>query len=185
MNAVKKEIPKIAREKDGDFGIEVLNFAQLFEKLQKSKGHNPFSFHKPEFYLILIVTKGTYEHIIDVESYDLQEGSVLFITEKQAQYFTDKILNAEGIAIVFDDTYFEKSCFFRGGNNLHGLFNHHLGKPIIHRHEMKDDSFIDMATKLYNEFSFPDGDDKTEILYLLLKILLLKAERIKEIQMKK
>lgn len=182
MNAIKKEIPKVTCEKDSDLSIEVLNFAQLFEKLQQVKNHNPFSFHKLQFYLILIVTKGTYQHFVDFESYDLQEGSVLFIAENQAQHFTDKISKAEGIAIVFDNAYFEKSCSFSGGNNFHRLFNYHIAKPIIHRNEMCDDNFTYVVSKLYKEFSFPDSNNKTEILYLLLKVLLLKAERIKEIQ---
>jgi len=51
----KNEITKIACDKYR--GIEVLNFAQLFEKLQNSKNHKTFPVHKLQFYLILIVTK--------------------------------------------------------------------------------------------------------------------------------
>ena len=47
---------------------------------------------------------------------------------------------------------------------------------------MGQDSFMDIAKKLYEEYTFPNDFAKSEILRTLLHIVFLKAERAKEIQ---
>ena len=47
---------------------------------------------------------------------------------------------------------------------------------------MERDSFVDIANKLYDEYVFPSDFAKSEMLRTLLHVLLLKAERSKEVQ---
>ena len=180
---MKKDIPNIACDKDHELGIEILRFAQLSKKLTEEKSHDPFSFHRLRFYLILVVTEGNYQHYVDFDSYTLKKGSVLFIAENQVQHFMEEgLTKSKGISIIFDNSFFEKSYFFAGKNNFHRLFNYHIEKPIIHQNEFNDEGFTRLAENLYDEFSFPESGNRTDILYAMLKIFLLKAERIKEIQ---
>ncbi|MEM6801954.1 MAG: helix-turn-helix domain-containing protein [Bacteroidota bacterium] len=179
---MKKGIPRVSPHKEKGFGIEVLSFAQLFEKLEKTKKYSPFFFHKLEFYLILIVKEGCYRHFVDFESYSLEGGSALFVAENQVQHFTDDLLKSDGISIIFDNSYLDRSYIFSGCNNFYSLFNYPIGTSAIHEGEIEPTDFIDIAQKMYEEYSFPDSHTKTEILNSLLKVLLLKAERIKKIR---
>lgn len=176
------DIPKVGFEKNRDLGIEVLTFKQLIKKLNQTKDHNPFSFHKIQFYLILIVTKNSYRHFVDFKEHKLKEGSALFLAENQVHHFTEGLLKTEGIGIIFNNTYFSKSDFLKGSYNFYRLFNYQIEKPSIHKKEMGKDNLIDIAKNLLNEYSFSKSKVKSEILYSLLKVLLLKAERAKEIQ---
>ncbi len=47
---------------------------------------------------------------------------------------------------------------------------------------MGEDSFIEMAQNLHKEYTFPNNFAKSEMLSTLLHVLLLKAERAKELQ---
>lgn len=179
---MEREIPKIDFDSNQSLRIEVMNFAQIFGKLNQSKDHNPFAPHKIEFYLILIVTKKSYSHFVDFKSYTLVEGSALFIAKNQVHYFTKELLEAEGVCIVFSSLFMDKYHFLSDNLKLNRLFNYHIETPVIHQEEMGQDSFVDIAGKLYEEYVFPNEFAKSEMLRTLLHVLLLKAERTKEVQ---
>lgn len=179
---MEKEIPKILFSKDRVLDVEVMNFTQLFKKLDQSRNHNPFAVHKIEFYLILIVTKNYYSHFVDFKSYKLLEGSALFVAKNQVHHFTKELLESDGFGIVFNSLFIDKHFSLAGSHKLNRLFNYHIESPIIHQEEMGHDTFIDIAHSLYNEYIFPNDFIKSEMLRSLLQTLLLKAERAKEVQ---
>lgn len=179
---MEKEIPKILFDRDKSLDIEVMNFAQLLKKLNHSKDHNPFAVHKIEFYLILIVSKNSYSHFVDFKSYKLVEGSALFVAKNQVHHFTKALLESDGFCIIFSSLFIDKYYFLSGSLKLNRLFNYHIETPTIHQKEMGGDSFIGIANKLHEEYIFPNNFIKSEMLRSLLHILLLKAERAKEIQ---
>lgn len=179
---MENEIPKIFFNRSKSLDIEVMNFTQIFSKLNQSEGHNPFAAHKIEFFLILIITKNSYSHFVDFKSYILSEGSALFIAKNQVHHFTKELREADGFCIVFNSLFVDKYYFLSDNFKLNRLFNYHIETPVIHQKEMRGDSFIDIAHKLYDEYIFPNTFAKSEILRTLLYILLLKAERAKESQ---
>ena len=179
---MEKEIPKIYFNNNQGLDIEVMDFAQLFDKLNLSGNHNPFAVHKIEFYLILVVTKNSYTHFVDFKSYSLAEGSALFIAKNQVHHFTKDLLKASGYCIIFNRLFVDKPYFLSGNHKLNRLFNYHIETPVIHQKEMGADSFIDIAQKLHLEYVFPNDFAKSEMLSTLLLVLLLRAERAKEIQ---
>ena len=67
-----KLIPKIQFDNKQSPNIEILSFAQLIDKLNKAKLHDPFKAHKIEFHLILIGTKSSFKHFVDFKLYELQ-----------------------------------------------------------------------------------------------------------------
>ena len=177
-----KEIPNIEFNENQTLDIEVMDFTQLSEKLSQSNNHDPFAVHKIEFYLILIVTKNSYKHFVDFKLYNLNEGSALFIAKNQVHHFTRDLLISQGICIIFSSTFLSKHYFLSDSLKFNRLFNYHIEAPIIHQNEMGSDNFIDIANKLYQEYFFPNNFIKSEILRSLLHILLLQAERAKELQ---
>lgn len=178
---MEKDIPKVAFAEDHKLRIEVMNFKQLLEKLLASQeDHNPFEPHKIGFFVILIVTKNSYTHYVDFKSYPLTESCTLFVTKNQVQYFTDELRNAEGICILFNSYFEDKSYYLSNNLKLNRLFNYHIENPVIHQNEMGNDSLVQIAQQLHTEYHNTDNFAKSEILSSLLQVLLLKAERVKE-----
>ena len=179
---MQKEIPKIPFHKKENIQIEVMNFPELLYKLNNSTSHSPFDVHKIEFFLILVITKKSYSHYVDFKSYELTEGSTLFVAKNQVHHFTNQLEKSEGFAIVFSSLFIDKHHFLGDSYKFNRLFNYHIEPPIIHQNEMGQDSFVDIAHKLHIEYNFPNSFAKSEILSTLLHVLLLKAERAKEIR---
>lgn len=175
-------IPKIYFNKNNQLDVELMNFEQMRMKLKDAKNHNPFAVHKIEFYLILIVTQNSYEHYVDFKSYQLETGSALFVAKNQVHHFTKGIEQADGFCIIFNSHFADKYHFSSGSYKFNRLFNYHIETPIIHQEQMGNDNFIGIARKLYFEYTFPNNFAKSEMLSALLRVLLLKAERAKEIQ---
>ncbi|APD07930.1 hypothetical protein UJ101_02431 [Flavobacteriaceae bacterium UJ101] len=179
---MEQEIPRIDFNSSHDLGIEVMTFSELFEKLTQSNTHDPFAVHKIEFFFILIVSQKSYTHYVDFKSYTLEEGSALFIAKNQIHHFTKELSTSDGYCIVFNRYFIGENYFLPDNLKLNRLFNYHIETPVIHQKEMGEDSFIGIASKLYDEFIFPNDFAKVDILHALLHYLLLKGERAKEFQ---
>ncbi|MGC6429994.1 MAG: AraC family transcriptional regulator [Jejuia sp.] len=180
---MENNIPRIAYKKSENLRIEVMNFAELQKKLkQVDMDHDPFSVHKIEFYLILVVTKNSYTHFVDFKSYQLQSGSAIFIAKNQIHHFSEELLNTEGYCIIFSSLFTENLHTVSNKFKIHRLFNYHIEIPVIHQNEMGKDSLISIGQKLYYEFQFPNNFGKKEILRSLLQVLFLKAERAKNLR---
>lgn len=177
---MKKELPEIHFDKQLSLNIEVMNFGQLFEKLEQITAHDPFSPHKIEFYLILIVTEKSYSHFVDFTSYELTEGSTLFVTKNQVHHFNKSLEDAKGYGIVFNHLFVDEHYFLTDNLRLNRLFNYHIESPILHQDDMGEDSLIELILSLFREYASQNKFAKSEILASLLRVLLLKAERAKE-----
>lgn len=177
-----QEIPKIIFRENVDLNIEVMNFTQLLETLTNSKNHNPFEVHKIQFYMILVVTHKSYPHFVDFKSYELKEGSAIFIAKNQVHHFTKQLKNSSGYAIIFNSIFTEKHSLLLSNLKLNRLFNYHIETPVIHQNEMNKDNFTDISKKLFDEYYHPNKFAKSEMLSSLLNVLLLKSERAKEDQ---
>lgn len=177
---MEKEIPEIRLDKHASLNIEVMNFEELFLKLNQAQNHSPFAPHKIKFYLILILTKNSYSHFVDFKSYELKEGSTLFVAKNQVHYFNKELENAEGYGIVFNHLFVNKFYYLTDNLRLNRLFNYHIESPIIHQEQMGDDSLIELIARLHKEFTYNNDFAKSEILASQLRLLLLKAERAKE-----
>lgn len=179
---MKKEIPEIHLERHADLDIQVMNFEHLFHLLSQAEDHSPFAPHKIQFYLILIVTKNTYTHFLDFKSYELKKGSTLFVAKNQVHYFNKELKKANGFSIVFNHLFVNKHYFLTDNIRFNRLFNYHIESPIIHQPEMGEDNLIELISNLHKEYYYNNNFAKSEILASLLRVLLLKAERAKELQ---
>lgn len=179
---MENEIPRIAFSRNKNLDVEVMSFRELFGKLNQSTDHDPFAVHRIEFYLILVVKENSYAHFVDFKSYELAAGSALFIAQGQVHRFGEAIKIADGICMVFNRSFMDKYYFLSDNYKLNRIFNYHIETPVIHQEEMGPDNLINVATQLYNEYHFPNDFAKAEMLRTLLNVLLLKAERAKEVQ---
>ncbi len=178
---MKKELPEVPFNKQVPLDIEVMSFEELQVKLTQSNSHNPFAPHKIEFYLILIVTKGTYSHFVDFQFYNLKRGSVLFIAKNQVHHFGKGLKKANGFCIIFNHLFVDKHYFLTDNLRLNRLFNYHIESPILHQKERREDGLIELISTLYKEYIVKNDFAKSEILASLLRIVLLKAERAKDL----
>lgn len=178
---MEKELPRIHFDKHTSLDIEVMNFEKLLNKLNQIKNHNPFTPHKIEFYLILIITKNSYTHFVDFNSYELKEGSTLFVAKNQVHHFNKGLEKADGFGVVFNHLFVDKHYFLTDNLRLNRLFNYHIESPIIHLKEAERNSLTPLFSSLYQEYTLPSKFAKSEILASLLRVLLLKAERAKEL----
>jgi AraC-like DNA-binding protein len=177
---MKKELPEINFDKHASLDIEVMDFEQLYGKLRQIKEHNPFTSHKIEFYLILVVTKNSYTHSVDFKSYDLEERSTLFVAKNQVHHFSEEGLQqANGFCIVFNHFFIDRHYFLTDSFRLNRLFNYHIESPAIHQKEVGADSLTGLIHQLHQEYNVPNIFAKSEILASLLRVILLKAERAK------
>jgi len=179
---MKKEIPKIQFNQGNSLDIEVMSIAQLFDKINLAKNHNPYTVHRIQFFLILVVTENSYSHFVDFKSYELSEGSALFIAKNQVHHFTEALQKVKGYCIIFNSSFMEKYYYLSDNLKLNRLFNYHIETPVIHQSEMGKDHLMGIAHQLYKEYNLPDKFAKSEILRTLLHLLLLKAERAKSVQ---
>lgn len=175
-------LPEVAFNQQQSLHIEVMDFVRLLEKLEQVKDHNPYAPHKIEFYMILQLTENTYTHFVDFQSYELRAGSTLFIAKNQVHHFNKMLKEASGFGIVFSHLFVDRHYFLNDNLRLNRLFNYHIESPVIHAKEGDDVSLPKLISLLHQEYVLNNGFAQSEILASLLRVVLLKAERAKELQ---
>ncbi len=166
-------IPDISfKNSDNKTYFELLNLSRLFPRLDTIEDHNPKLPHRISFFALLVVTKGTGKHYIDLKEYNLEKGSVLKIAKGQVHAF-QKNANYEGYLMVFTEdfvlNYFSKSSI----KLISHLYNYHLISPITNN-LIGNESFINqLKTEIETQHTFAQNN----IIAALLDLYLLKLER--------
>lgn len=136
------------------------------------KDHTPTLPHRISFFAILIVTKETGIHQIDLKDYELKEGTTLKIAKGQVHAF-QKNPNYEGFLILFTESYvlnyFSKSSI----NLISHLYNHYFFSPVSNEIHLNE-SFL---TQLKNEIKEKNTITQKNIIASLINIYLLQLER--------
>jgi mannose-6-phosphate isomerase-like protein (cupin superfamily) len=108
-----KNIPNVSFQSSKNAkDFELLNLNDLFARIPDILNHNPTEPHRVSFFALLIVTKGTGSHQIDLKDYPVKPGTVLKIAKGQVHAF-QKNAQYEGALIIFTErfvlNYFSKS----------------------------------------------------------------------------
>jgi len=180
-SVVAEKLPEISFEKHSQLNIEVFNFKELFHLLSHAPDHDPFSPHKIKFYLILIVVDKPYIHSVDFNSYEIRKGSVLFVAKDQVHQFDKSLHKSTGFAVVFSNVFVDEHYFLTDNFRLNRLFNYHIDSPVIRAEDIQGENISGLMSDLYQEFHSSSKFAKSEILASTLRLLLLKAERAKEL----
>ncbi|WP_139955988.1 AraC family transcriptional regulator [Flavicella sediminum] len=168
-----KNIPNIAFEsKEQTKDFEFLNLANLFARIPTISDHNPTEPHRVTFFALLIVTKGTGTHQVDLKEYLLEAGSVLKIAKGQVHAF-QKNATYEGFLILFTENfvlnYFSKSSI----NIISHLYNYHITPPIAKDEKLNEEFLNQFLQELEIENSYA----KKNIIAALLELYFLRLER--------
>ena len=168
-----KTIPNITFEKsENTTDLELINLSQLFGRMHKIENHNPTQPHRITFFALLIVTKGSGNHQVDLKDYELKQGTVLKIAKGQVHAF-EKEPKYEGFLIVFTEdyvlNYFSKSSI----NLISHFYNYHISSPISND-IAGNNIFLD---QLKVELAYTNKYAQKNIIAALLDLYLLKLER--------
>ncbi len=174
------EIPEINFIKQNRVEIEFETFelSRLFAR-RDQLSHRLDRDHRIHFYILLLITKGSGIHRIDFEPYPYSEGSVILISKEQVHAF-DARSRSDGIVILFTEQFLNKHVIHSDILFLHRLFNYHLHTPVIHRQKRAGENLSPIFHQIHDEYYSAENYAKEELLSAQLKILLIKAERIKK-----
>lgn len=173
------DIPQVefARKKKLTIEFEILALEDLFSK--RAEMVPPIDHpHRISFHNIMYITAGEGTHHIDFQPHKISQGSLIFISKGQVNAFNVQP-DMRGYLILFTTEYLEKHLIHSDVLSLYRLYNYHLHSPVMQPEETQDEGFHDLFRGITAEYSNPDVFAKEDILRLLLKVLLLKAERIK------
>ncbi|SDS31891.1 transcriptional regulator, AraC family [Polaribacter sp. KT25b] len=168
-----KNIPNITfQSNEHKRNFELLNLTSLFERLDSIEDHEPRQPHRIAFFALLVVTKGTGTHQIDLKDYEVKEGTVLKIAKGQVHSF-QRNATYQGFLILFTEeflmNYFSKSSI----NLISNLYNYHLSSPFSMN---KIDNEI-LIHQLQSEIALEINFAHHNIVAAFLDLYLLKLER--------
>lgn len=174
-----KNIPKISfvKKKTSQYGFEVFSIKNLFARAHQAM-YPIDQPHRLKFYQVIFVTEGKGKHTIDFKTFDFKEGSLIFTSKGQVQSFNIED-NLDGYIIIFTEEFLTKNLVDTEIMSIYRLYNYHLQTPLIQPNKVGIKMFKNLAEEISKEHKLADDFAKEEILRLLLKLFLLKAERIK------
>ncbi len=174
------EIPSVAFRKQArtEIGFETVMLSRVFERRSRYD-HFLDRDHRVRFNMLLLITRGSGTQRIDFQSYPYRKGCVLLIAEDQVHAF-DGRFQSDGIAVMFTERFLIKNAIRSDILAFHRLFNYHLNTPLIQAREQSDQDLAAIFGALHEEYNSTDDAARESILRAYLKILLLKAERIKK-----
>jgi AraC family transcriptional regulator, transcriptional activator of pobA len=174
-----EQIPEVPfRQKTGFYlDFEILTLQNLFKR-QARLPHRLDQPHRLNFFAILLITQGVGSHFIDFQAYPYEPGTTIFTAQGQVHAFEIKPEN-EGFQILFTEAFLQKLGIPAETFSFYRVYNDNLYSPVIQPQEMEGEDFLNIMLALQQESQRADDGVKAEILACWLKLLLLKAERIK------
>ncbi len=168
------QIPEIEFKNDNVKidGFEIIDIAKIQANANRLV-NSPEKPHQPNFFTLILYTKGESKHLVDFNWYDVKKNSLVYITKKQINAFSFNS-KLKGYCILFSQEYFERCFGHIDGSVIHRLFTPELYEPIIQLPESSD--IIDYVSLLYNEYYSEFSLRKPIIIESLFTIILSKAE---------
>ncbi|MEO0899504.1 MAG: helix-turn-helix transcriptional regulator [Bacteroidota bacterium] len=80
---------------------------ELFARENLPSDHDPYTYHRLNFYVLLVIEKGNCVHRIDFQTCPLKEGECVLITPNQIHAF-DPSHSFQGKLIVFTPSFLQK-----------------------------------------------------------------------------
>lgn len=175
------EIPKVdflKKKKGHEIEFEIMSIEDLFTR----KDRLPYSIelpHRVQFHMVLYITAGEGKHYVDFQPYAFNTWNLIFIAKGQVHAF-EVHPDIRGYLLLFTADYLKNNLSHSEIVSYQRLHNYHLHAPVMQPQESQIEAFTSLFKEIQREYADPDLFAKDEILRLLLKVLLLKAEGIKK-----
>jgi AraC-like DNA-binding protein len=172
-NKISNQIKEYSfREEVDHVGFEIITLDAFRKSRVDEGGFNP---HRINFNILLFITEGLGEHIVDFKSYNYQRGSVLLIGQNQTHSWV-KNENASGFLLLFTEQFLIKNQINLLSTSFTNGYYRALYKPVIQLQEQGFDSYLRLIDLIFEEFQNTNLLIKTEILQNLLRTALLKLQ---------
>lgn len=128
-----KNIPEIRFKSEKTTQVNEFEFVALetlMSGISKARDHNPFQPHRLGFFLILIITGGEVNHIVDFKIHTLKEGDVMVISKGQIHAF-DELSKYQGYLVLFTDAFMQKYMAQSTIAQINHLYNYFLRQEKI------------------------------------------------------
>ena len=169
---------KFDNRKKPEIQFDLLNLDLKNLLKRKDIDHDPRLIHRVDFYLILIVTSGSGQHVIDFTEYPYEKGTILTIRKDQVHRFVEN--DAKGYILLFTDQFLVRYLEQLEVNKTLQLFNELLASPRIRISEEEQNEIFHLIEEMSKEF-FVRYDEQSEgILRSQLHILISKLYRYKQ-----
>ena len=136
------------------------------------------SLHLVEFYILIVIEKGSGKHTIDFTTYDCCEGSILTVRKGQIHRF-HKSKDLEGTMLLFTDDFLVSYLEHLEAQKTLQLFNEQLSAPLVQLDNKKLKDFQLMLNQMLTEYETIADTYSLGIIRSQLHILLAKLFRIK------
>ncbi len=151
-----KKIPQIAfnrRTHKGVSGFELIGLPSLFQS-GLPEDHDPYAFHRLEFFAILINLEARLIHKVDFQQFELRQGDALIIASGQIHAF-DPHSTYQGFLVVFTEAFMNRYLAKETLSHINQLYNFHrqtdpIQAPELHTSFLED---LDLALQKENETS--------------------------------
>lgn len=160
-------------EKDIEF--EIFTIESLYKRYGTKINDRP---ERLNFYLIIYIEQGRGRHRIDFESYEYSPGTIFFLSPGRVQQWDIK-RSLKGSMLLFTESFLFKEIIDKEFFENFYLFSDYPASPRLKIDLLQNHSFQDLIHNLIEQSQLKPDFAKAEILRSLLRLFILKAERLK------
>lgn len=165
--------------KGRDIGIEVLTFADLYQR-QAHLNHEITAPHSIGFYMLLYIEDGQGTHTVDFQTFDVAPHTLAVISKHQIQQF-DPALALGGYIILITEDFIHRALF-----DLAGSVSRLLFEPVTTQAYFLRDAQVMLPHIERLTAEYTDGVESPEQAPIMLRelgLILLKTERLRRAQL--
>lgn len=158
----------------GDDFVKFISM-QEYNEIYKPKVEIP---HTHNYYLIMIITKGSGKHFIDFKDYPIHENAIYFLAPGQIHHM-HRSLDTDGYDIIFEEHFF---CSGITKNEIllqPPFFRNGLIIPYLTLDELNNEYILALFNRVKIEYQNQDAA-KWEIIRGILNILINRIETISD-----
>lgn len=179
LRRLMEEIPNLPflKSRKTKLEFEIMTLSSLFSR----NARLPIPLHVPqrlEFFNVMFITRGSGVHFIDFEPHEFRAGDVVFVSKGQAHSFSVSDQH-DGFLMLFTEDFVSKNLADSDVLSFYRLYNYHSQSPVVRPSATEVPAFGHLVSEIYKEYGGAETFAKEESLKLMLKLFLLKAERIK------
>ncbi|MCR9144383.1 MAG: AraC family transcriptional regulator [bacterium] len=165
-------IPLVHFSDQVPLGFEITRLRKILE--QSNHEHDPTLTHRTDFCILIYVDRGAGSHTIDLQSYDVRAGDLVFVGQGQLQRFANQA-DFDGIMILFTERFMFRKASLSNSVLLNLLYPLTDYPPVIRSTER----IIQTIQMLSAEWQVGEDSERADILRALLDYLLLQVCRLR------